>query len=81
MGRDIETFFEELENMMNDEYVREKVSDLKQKTLQAIATARAEVLREAADRAEVHVMTNTVGCLDLQGLRQAIIADKQWEPQ
>ena len=50
-------------------------------TLDKVATARAEALRDAADRAEVHVMTNTVGCLDLQGLRQAIIADKQWEPQ
>ncbi len=50
MDRDIETLFEELENIMSIEWMQEKVSDLKQKTLQAIATARADALREGAWR-------------------------------
>ena len=50
MDRDIETLFEEFENMINIEWIQEKVSNLKQKTLQAIATARAEALREAAEK-------------------------------
>jgi hypothetical protein len=55
MDRDIETLFEELENMMNAEWVCEKVSDLKQKTLQAIATARADALREEAEEYEARI--------------------------